>query len=145
MLDNPLSYIYHRLRVFQNVLGLTKTVTTDLIFSPVWHLRLDATGADVPIAPRQSAIADVLDWIAINTPLFRPYLYFALALVLLPLVRRHRDLLALVASGVVYELTLVPFAPSPEYRYSHWMIVCTIIAIVILIRRSRLLAHADHD
>ncbi len=81
----------------------------------------------------QGALQHLVDASA-NTLVFRPYLYFAIAALLLPLAWRQRDAFALLASGLIYELTLLPFAPSAEYRYSHWMIVCTVLAVVILVR-----------
>ena len=134
VLDNPLAYFYHRLRVFREVLGLTYKP----VFDPVWTVHMDQTQQpDQSALPStvQRALVAVVSWFARATPLVRPYIYFYLAFILLPLARRHRDVIALLASGIVYEFTMFPFAPSPDFRYSHWMIVCTVISIVILVRR----------
>ena len=56
-------------------------------------------------------------------------------LVLLPLARRNRAVLATILSGLVFESSLLFLAASPDYRYSHWMIVCTLIAVVELTAR----------
>jgi hypothetical protein len=35
----------------------------------------------------------------------------------------------------VYESTLVPLAASSDYRYSHWMVVTTCVAVIMLAAR----------
>ena len=134
--DNPAAYFYHRLRVFRGVLGVTDRPVMD----PVWHTHValerlatadpyaDATGA-------QAAIADGLTWVGTETPLYRPCIYWWVAIALLWLARRQPDVLALLVSGLTYELSLFPFAPSPDYRYSHWMVTATVISVVILFAR----------
>ena len=70
--------------------------------------------------------------------LFRPYVYLAIALILLPLAlrRRERAAVVLLASGIAYELALFVVTSDAEYRYSHWMIVATLLAVVVLIARG---------
>jgi len=73
-----------------------------------------------------------------HTPVFSVWMYLVVALALLPLALRHRDVLALLLSGLGLETTLVLVAPSPDYRYSHWLVICTIISAILLgIRRYR--------
>jgi hypothetical protein len=44
---------------------------------------------------------------------------------------------ALLASGLVVEASLVMLAPSPDYRYSHWTVVVTIVAAIMSWSRHR--------
>ena len=81
----------------------------------------------------QNTIARWLTKLSETAPLSHAWIYFVLALVFLPLAWRYRDTFALLASGLVYELTLFPFAPSPDVRYSHWLMTATVIATVQLI------------
>ncbi len=37
--------------------------------------------------------------------------------------RRHRDVVAILLSGIGMELSLLPLAVTPDYRYSHWLVV----------------------
>ena len=70
--------------------------------------------------------------------MFRPYLYALLALALLLLCARERLGIALLASGLLYELGYFPVAGTPDVRYSHWMITCTVIALImVFVRRLR--------
>jgi hypothetical protein len=66
----------------------------------------------------------------------RVYLWVALAL--LPMCRRDRQALALLASGILHELSLFLVAPAIEYRYSHWLVVTTMVgAILLFVTRLR--------
>jgi hypothetical protein len=137
--DNPLSYLRHHVASFRRVIALTKRPP----FDAVWRGKIDLSAEGYPPLYAddtgvQATIGDGLLWLANKTVLFRPYAYLVLALAFFPLtLRRHRDVLALFAAGIVYELALFPFASTPDYRYSHWMVTCTIIATVILFTRRR--------
>ena len=77
-------------------------------------------------------------FLAKRTRLFRPHIYVLLALILLVIGRRHGDIASILISGLVMELSLLPLAVTPDYRYSHWMVTCTCVALVMLIaRRAR--------
>ena len=54
-----------------------------------------------------------------------------------------RDLLPLLLSGLLYELTLLPGAPSSDYRYSHWMVICTVVALVCIVARRARVSRPD--
>jgi hypothetical protein len=73
-----------------------------------------------------------------RTHMFTPWVYFLVALVLLTVGWRERDVLALLLSGLMYELTFLVFSATRDYRYSHWLIVTCCIAVVTLTaRRAR--------
>ena len=64
-------------------------------------------------------------------------------LALLVMCRRQRDVLALLLSGLGLELSLLPLVQTPDYRYSHWLVICTCLAVVMLFtRRARDIATA---
>jgi membrane protein implicated in regulation of membrane protease activity len=73
-------------------------------------------------------------------PIYVPWMYAVLGLVVigLALAMGSLDVVALCASGLVMEATLLFLAPSPDYRYSHWLVVSVCLAIVIIaVRRAR--------
>ena len=133
--EHPHEYLLHRWRVFREVIGLVPHA----MMSPMFHgepspdyvkaLHLDYTPNSL-----QNSIGDGLLWLATDTHLFRPYMYFVLALCFLPLALRHRDVLALLATGIVYELTFLPFGGG-DVRYSHFMTVTVLVAGLVLFRR----------
>jgi hypothetical protein len=78
-----------------------------------------------------------------HTHIFTPWVYFLVAIILLPIAWREGDMFALLVSGLLYEGTLLVFAATRDYRYSHWLITACCIAIVTLTaRRSRVKVRA---
>jgi hypothetical protein len=132
VIAHPYAYLHHRLNMFRTMLGLKKGYADYPIVAPVWRARADASYQLV--APSQDGFGRSLDWLG-KTFLFRPFIYFFAAIALAWLMRRSREPLALLSSGLLYELTFIPFTPSIEYRYSHWMITCTVIAAVLYARQ----------
>jgi len=77
-----------------------------------------------------------------GTFVFRTSFYFFLALLLLPLTRGDRLAQVLLASGLLYEMGLLVAAPAIGYRYSQWLVECTLIALVLtFVRRYRTSKH----
>ena len=47
-------------------------------------------------------------------------------------------ILALLLSGILMELSLLPIAITPDYRYSHWLVICACTSLAMLVaRRAR--------
>lgn len=69
--------------------------------------------------------------------LFRPWLYFLLAIVVLVIGRRDRLIRVFAVSGLAYEVALSFFGYTPEYRYSHWLVSASCIALVVLLAKRR--------
>jgi hypothetical protein len=65
-----------------------------------------------------------------STPLFRAWFYIPLAILALYLARGRRVLRNLAISGIVYELVQLVVAPATDYRFSHWFVTTTTIALV---------------
>ena len=132
----PLGYFKYRVSVFQRVLA---------IVTPPWSPVPERVPRVARYAPQmltdlglatshesavQAGYTAALTWLADHTPLFRPWLYLALALILVAVVRR-RTLLALLLSGLAMQLSLLFVAMSPDYRYSHWLVLTTIVVGVL--------------
>lgn len=134
MLGNWRDYLEYRIAGFREVLGLTDegpwlaAWVGFLGYPELRHLvRHNAAASGF----QQIAIPPI-GWIAYETRLFRPYLYALLALALLLTCCRDRASFAVLASGLLYELSFFPSAGTPDFRYSHWMIVCTCLATLML-------------
>jgi hypothetical protein len=138
----PLAYAEHRLTTFAEVIGFTAE------HHPLWGAV--PTSARQPEEclrdhdlgryawPVQDAWQRAMWWFQRETILFRPWAYLLLALALLALCRGQRDVFALVTSGLLSMVGLVFVAPTPDFRYSHWMVVATILAtILVVVRRYR--------
>jgi hypothetical protein len=122
---HPCAYLHHRVHVFRGVLGM---------FTRTWGRVHDAPEHASAL---QQAWTVAARWLSDWTPLYWPWAYLIVALALVYVRRRDRVALALLASGLVLESSLFFLAPSPDYRYSHWMIVCTCIALATRRRPPR--------
>jgi hypothetical protein len=134
--SRPVGYFKYRISVFQRVLAIVTPpwspvparVPRVARYAP--HMLTDlglATSHDNAV---QAGYTAALTWLADHTPLFRPWLYLALALGLLAVVRRRAPL-ALLLSGLAMQGSLLLVAMSPDYRYSHWLVLTTIVVGVL--------------
>ncbi len=133
-------YLAHRATLMKYVLGLHDGP----VYSPVMTHRLQYQGliAKQGVSTHQTGLQSAwqrrVQWFAKETPLFRPWMYVVLALLLIAFCRGQRDVFALLMSGLGLEASLFLLAPTPDYRYSHWLVVCVVLATVMLVaRRAR--------
>lgn len=137
---HPMAYARYRCDTFAEVLGLRRKFAGTAVLPRHWQhrdalARFGIADADPPLAAAGEATTW---WMIHHTPLLRPWFYVVLALVLLVFARRERDILALLLSGLVLESSLVVLAVTPDFRYSHWLVVVTCTSLVLLVvRRSR--------
>ena len=133
------AYLAHRFRIFREALALqrrTEAYWAVLERGYPYPAVAEEQGIATDSSGFQDTMTSVFTWIWHATPIFEPWIYFVLALVLLVAARKHRDLLALLLSGIGIELTLLPLASSPDYRYSHWLVICVTISVIVLVARS---------
>jgi len=128
----PTSYLRHRWEVFRALVGLD----ADKV-SAEWDGFTENPAQEAPIGHKATHSKLQAAWLSVipkidDGMLFRPWVYLLLGLLLLPLCRGQRLAFALLTSGVLNELSLFVAAPSADYRYSHWMIACTTIGLVVL-------------
>jgi hypothetical protein len=71
------------------------------------------------------------------TPLFRPYFYLLLAIVVIVLARRRPLLRNLAIAGLAYELAMCFCAPTADYRYSHFFVAAVSLALAGVLVRLR--------
>lgn len=136
----PREYLAYRLEVMEEVLSLTRDKAAGVVPKrEIKHLDFAYTQA-VPTkwSQLQQHMSNTMSSLWYALPIFVPWLYCVIGLILLPLTRGHRDVFALLTSGLAIEAILFVLAPSPDYRYSHWTVICVVVAIVMLVaRRSR--------
>lgn len=133
----PGAYLRHRLATFAEVLGTTRHLGGIVVpHRAQYQGMLRYLGIDSASSDLQLAAEDAVLWLARHVKfLFRPHFYALLALCLVVACWRQRDALALVASGLAMELSLLPLAATPDYRYSHWLVVCVVVATIMTIAR----------
>lgn len=129
IVEYPGAYLIHRWAMTRAIIGLGKS------FIPIY----DEFGDNelmTPLHHRATPSDWQVGWKAIvraTVPIFRPLIWIVLAIAAVVLVRRRVELRALVASGLVYMLTMVFFAPAVDYRYAHWLVTTTTIGLAALI------------
>lgn len=133
---DPCAYLHHRWVTFLDTIGVT--YRTHSAVPPrimKWRVFMTNLGLSVKTRGYQRKWSGAHGWLWRKTPLFRQWLYVVLAIIVIVAARRERKLVALLASGLVPEASLFFLAPSPDYRYSHWLIVVTCLCGALLIAR----------
>lgn len=145
----PGAYLKHRLSVMYEVLGFGESKASGAIAKRdfKWTGYVHQIGLGTGWSKLQRQLTKFNRLLARDTPLFSVWMYLAVALALLPLALRHRDVLALLLSGLGIEATLFLLAASPDYRYSHWLVTCTVVSAIALgvRRRARVSSPAAAD
>ncbi|HEY5924575.1 MAG TPA: hypothetical protein VIV11_23010 [Kofleriaceae bacterium] len=133
------AYVCYRFQAFHEVLGLPEAFVGH-VFRPHWQTRERLVKMGIPIVTSsfQRTLDEWIHGLGTATAMFRPWIYMLLSILLLPFARRSRLVLAVLCSGLVMELSLLALAITADYRYSHWLVICTCISVVLLVaQRSR--------
>jgi hypothetical protein len=133
------AYLHYRVDVFGALLDVH-----DVGDGSIWAGFTDAEWSEPVLSHRakhsevQSALVDGVTWLG-GTWLYRPWLYAVLCIAFMIMARRDRVPFAILTSGLLYELAMFPITPAATFRYSHWLVVCTIIGGIMLfvLRRRR--------
>ena len=131
----PLAFIQHRATVFSLVIqasGRPHVPALTQTFSYVGTPDLDR---ELGLDGSPSAIQSAWFWWAHHCGAiwYAPLVYLVVVLVLVGFVRRIPSAAALVGSCLGYELSIFLLAPAADYRYSHYLILTTLLALVIVI------------
>jgi hypothetical protein len=139
---NAGAFLRYRADVFAEILGLRKKFEGATVMRRRSQVpeRLAAMGIADTRSGFTMAAERALVWTDRKTSRFSPWLYAVLALVLLAFSRRNRDVLALLSSGLVMEASMFALGATPDYRYSHWLVITTCLSVAILIARRYALA-----
>jgi hypothetical protein len=126
--DNPGAYLRYRWDNFVMLLRLDGAVYDNAPITNMlrFHEEANFLGFDLEPGRLQLALREGNRLIS-RTTLFDPYWYALLGVVLLWLARRDRVVAALLLSGLAYEAAWLVLAPTADYRYSHWMVTCTVL------------------
>jgi hypothetical protein len=134
----PGAYARHRLAITSEVLGFgVKTTAVTARNTPYAH-RGQQMQLSTGWSKLQKQMSRWLRALGRWTPIYVPYVYAIVALLLAPLAVRRRDTLAILLSGLAMEGSLVFLAHGPDNRYSHWLVICTTLtALLVAVRRYR--------
>lgn len=141
--SHPTSWLNHRARFSEYLLGLKNRP----LFCPVPHTAMADKKYGYQFQPRWANSAyHKLAQRLVATPLYRPYAYFCLSLLLLVVCaarflftksnRLHWFLsICLLTSGLSYQLSFMLFSTSHDFRYSLWLITTTMLAAALVLHR----------
>jgi hypothetical protein len=137
IVKHPLAYLEHRFAVFFSELRLVHRhafyLWASFSDSPETAQQLGGVGTHSWVQTAWISLVMMLS----NTPVYWAWIYFVAAIVLLVASRRDPVALAVLASGICCELGLFIAAPAIDYRYSHWMVTCTIVGAVYRLAACR--------
>ena len=136
---HPWAFARHRLAVFRAQLAVTGSIWSGFS-NAAWGE--DKLGHRATHSWLQQIWVHAMDEL-LGTWVYTVWMYFLLGLAFLPLCRGNRLAAIILISGTFHELGLLLVAPAVDYRYSHWMIACTIIGgILVFVKRYGLTAIA---
>jgi len=128
---HPGAYIRYRVGRLLDLLGFSGKRFIPYIMPHSENASLLAQIGEVrAYAPYQRAIGHALGRIS-RSIMFWPMLYFVLAVGLLVILWRDPLQRGLLIGALGYEIALMFLAPGAEYRYSHWLVTCAVIASVV--------------
>ena len=127
----PSAYLAYRVHVFLGTIGWSSRGSPFVTANEERARDIGYVGEVRDYSAFQLTIADGLHAIS-GWIIFWPVLYLVLGIGLVVLCWRDMVIRALVGGALAYEATLFFVSPGGhDYRYSHWMIVCVVIAAVI--------------
>lgn len=150
--EQPSLWLDHRLAVSRYILGLVpNTIWGPVIMYREFPTDLAWAYRQVPLAtPLQIALEQWLSSLSYDW-YFQPWPYCLLTLMLflvtLPSVRqgKHIEASVLSCSALLYELGVMIAAPSPDFRYSHYLIVCALLSVLLLAKPTSSHDHSRND
>ncbi|WP_026602659.1 hypothetical protein [Methylomonas sp. 11b] len=140
VLAEPILWARHRLAVSKYVLGLVP----DNSWSPVMMAKdfpsdLERFYGSHPKATKLQEWLEAGMTKYVEYWFFQPWPYFVLTIYLFFAAAFRRvtaniEVICLTSSAILHELGLMLAAPSPDFRYSHYMIFCSLLSLLLLAR-----------
>lgn len=146
VLRQPREYADARALMAFRLLGFAGTPGNFVMTQSLYEGAAPSIEPPVPPTPAQLRLGAWI-WALEARHVFRPWIYgvVGIAATVVAAWRRRWWPCAVALSGIVFELVLLLVAPSPDYRYSYWMIVSALIAATWLAAEAiaRRAARAD--
>ena len=128
---HPGAYLRYRLGRLANLLGFADKRSIPYVMPQSEPRALLAKIGEVrSYSAFQRAVGRGLGGIS-RSILFWPMLYAVLGIGLLVILWRDPVQRGLLAGALGYEVALMFLAPGAEYRYSHWLVTCVVIATAV--------------
>lgn len=137
VLGHPTAYLEYRLENFQYLTRWIRPKTFSNVY--VWFAVIAAPQTieelqhDAAPSKIQGWLIDKAVWFSLG-PLYLTFVYFGVCFVLLPLARDRLEL-SFLLSAIGYELQWLFLAATADFRYSQWMIICSLTAFALVAGR----------
>lgn len=133
--EDPHAYLTHRWQMYKEFLGLTGNE----MWEPVCQTFAGAEFQFRQIHHEashswlQRRLGQLFVWLSSGW-LWRPWIYVLLSLAGFgyAIAKRNSMLAAVIGSGLLYEAGFFFVTPGPDWRFSHWMVVCCLIGLVLV-------------
>ena len=139
-IHHPFAYLYHRMSVFRRVIGRHHW---DYVYMDQWPADWAPKIYGHP-APKlnwfQTKVKSLLVRFSAHVwPIYMPLIFLVLTIAtigacLLSYTQERLQIALIAASGLTLEIGLFLLAPSSDYRYSHYMIYTSLIALLLLMQ-----------
>ncbi|QPK61962.1 hypothetical protein IVG45_13955 [Methylomonas sp. LL1] len=140
ILAEPVLWLRHRLAVSKYVLGLVAEVNwSPVMMAKEFPIDLEPFYGKHPQATKlqeqiETGISRLIDyWFFQPWPYFFSAICIFFAVVFRPVAAKI-EIICLISSAILHESSLILAAPSPDYRYSHYMVFCTLLSVLMLAR-----------
>lgn len=137
IVGHPAAYLAHRWAVSRELIGLTmKAPSCAVLQEKLISYRLELKCRQSKVA---GTVVDAFFEFSKTSLLYRPFAYIVLSGVLLVVliwlrVENRALAVAILCSGLLHMVGLFFVAGAPDFRYSHWMILSTVLALAIVVR-----------
>lgn len=130
--NHPVAWLQHRWAVFSHVLGITDFP----VWGPVYYTKIfpNDLGYEFETSTANRRLTEAFEWLD-DTPLYWVWIY-GLGLVVLTAVgtviyarRSDAILVGIASSGLLYLAGYFVVAGSPDFRYSLWSIVASLLGL----------------
>ena len=140
VLEHPAEYLKYRVDNFRLLVQLDRPEKFSNVY--VWFTVIGAPETIAELkhdaAPSKLQKRLIPASMAVSlSPLYFIFLYALLCLVLLPFALRNTLAMGLLLSAIGYEAAWFFLAQTTDYRYSQWMIICSLLALALVIYTRR--------
>ena len=140
IMAEPVLWLRHRMAVSKYVLGLVPEASwSPVMMAKEFPTDLEPAYGSHPVATQlQEQIELVLSKL-VDDWFFQPWPYFMAAscvffAAILRSAAANIEVICLTSSAMLHEFGLLLAAPSPDFRYSHYMVFCTLLSFLMLVR-----------
>jgi hypothetical protein len=131
----PLAWLSHRFSVFHGLIGPNQY---DIVYMDQHPVDWAAIYGEPTPQPTRLQV-NVKSLLVHLRPIFTPWIYLALATVvigacLVSLTEERLYIVLIAASGLAHEGGLFLVSPSADYRYSHYMVYTSMLALLLSVR-----------